>query len=369
MATRSYPSCRWLLKISVEVFAALRNLRQGGRLLCFSGGESRNCDQRIGKRRGGDRCGSSPWSSETLLTVSPGSEYDQISADWLDVPKTAVFSGASVATAAEAVAVNASQYDGNLDAAGNRWLVRLTPERRRSDAFSRRHRGRTHQQLRAVPRGGWFGSTRSGVGRSCQCRCSHRGGSPRGQSTRRLVRTRSEDCTASNEPPNDTLYSFQAGLNNIGQGGGTADADIDAPEAWNVTTGSSDIVVAVIDSGIDYNHPDLVRQHLDQSRRDLRQRHRRRRQRLRRRRAWLRLSQQRQRTARRPSSRHARRRHHRRARQQRHRRQRCHLDHVVDGLEVLGQQQRRLDRRRRAGHQLRHDDADSNRPRSGQYPA
>ncbi len=61
--------------------------------------------------------------------------------------------------------------------------------------------------------------------------------------------------------PNDTDFSKQWGLNNTGQTvngtTGTPDADIDAPEAWDVTTGSSSVVVAVIDSGVDYNHPDL----------------------------------------------------------------------------------------------------------------
>ena len=60
-----------------------------------------------------------------------------------------------------------------------------------------------------------------------------------------------------NLTPNDTYYDQQWGLHNIGQDGGTPDADIDAPEAWDITTGSSEIIVAVIDSGIDYNHPDL----------------------------------------------------------------------------------------------------------------
>lgn len=58
--------------------------------------------------------------------------------------------------------------------------------------------------------------------------------------------------------PNDPMYSQQWGLNNTGQTGGTIDMDIDAPEAWEVTTGSSNTIVAVIDTGVDYNHPDLA---------------------------------------------------------------------------------------------------------------
>ena len=58
--------------------------------------------------------------------------------------------------------------------------------------------------------------------------------------------------------PNDPSYSGLYGLNNTGQTGGTLDADIDAPEAWDLTVGSRSIVVGVIDSGVDYNHPDLA---------------------------------------------------------------------------------------------------------------
>src|SRR5436309_2570053 len=57
--------------------------------------------------------------------------------------------------------------------------------------------------------------------------------------------------------PNDPSFGSLWGLNNTGQSGGVPDADIDAVEAWNITTGSSDVVVAVIDTGVDYNHQDL----------------------------------------------------------------------------------------------------------------
>lgn len=57
--------------------------------------------------------------------------------------------------------------------------------------------------------------------------------------------------------PSDPRFAEQWGLDNTGQSGGTPDADIDAPEAWTLETGSSDVVVAVVDSGVDYNHPDL----------------------------------------------------------------------------------------------------------------
>jgi subtilisin family serine protease len=58
-------------------------------------------------------------------------------------------------------------------------------------------------------------------------------------------------------PPNDTRFGDLWGLHNTGQSGGTPDADIDALEAWAYTTGNSNVIVAVIDTGIDYNHPEL----------------------------------------------------------------------------------------------------------------
>ena len=57
--------------------------------------------------------------------------------------------------------------------------------------------------------------------------------------------------------PNDERFPSLWGLHNTGQTGGTADADIDAPEAWDTTIGSSGVVVAVVDTGLAMTHPDI----------------------------------------------------------------------------------------------------------------
>ncbi len=61
--------------------------------------------------------------------------------------------------------------------------------------------------------------------------------------------------------PNDPDFNRMWGWRNIGQTvngvNGTLDADIAATEAWDTATGSPGVLVAIIDSGIDYNHPDL----------------------------------------------------------------------------------------------------------------
>ncbi len=70
-----------------------------------------------------------------------------------------------------------------------------------------------------------------------------------------------------NLTPNDPLYPVQWPLNNTGQmypdsgryntPPGTADSDIDSPEAWEIGTGDLDVIVAVVDTGVDYTHRDL----------------------------------------------------------------------------------------------------------------
>lgn len=82
-------------------------------------------------------------------------------------------------------------------------------------------------------------------------------------------------CQYDPPPTNDTFVCDQWALNNVGQlinfppgpgydlcghgpGPGTLDADIDAPEAWSLETGYPPVVVAVVDTGADMDHPDLV---------------------------------------------------------------------------------------------------------------
>jgi len=57
---------------------------------------------------------------------------------------------------------------------------------------------------------------------------------------------------------NDEMFTRQWSLKNIGQDGGLPNADIKVMNAWVKTTGSDKVVVAVLDSGVDYTHPDLM---------------------------------------------------------------------------------------------------------------
>ena len=68
-------------------------------------------------------------------------------------------------------------------------------------------------------------------------------------------RTNVHETTAT---PNDPQFPDQWHYDNTGQTGGTIDADIDLPEAWERSPVLRKTVIAIMDSGVDYTHPDLV---------------------------------------------------------------------------------------------------------------
>jgi PKD repeat protein len=57
--------------------------------------------------------------------------------------------------------------------------------------------------------------------------------------------------------PNDPWFPSQWHYNNTGQAGGTPGADLDMVNAWNINKGNPNVIVAVIDQGVQYDHPDL----------------------------------------------------------------------------------------------------------------
>lgn len=56
---------------------------------------------------------------------------------------------------------------------------------------------------------------------------------------------------------NDALFNQQWHLNNTGQAGGTVGNDIRVCQAWDITTGCANVTVAVLDNGLEFNHPDF----------------------------------------------------------------------------------------------------------------
>lgn len=61
-----------------------------------------------------------------------------------------------------------------------------------------------------------------------------------------------------NYTPVDPRFNEQWHYHNTGQQAGSVDADIDLPEAWDIIKGNSNVIVAIIDEGIQHTHPDLA---------------------------------------------------------------------------------------------------------------
>jgi predicted outer membrane repeat protein len=139
----------------------------------------------------------------------------------------------------------------------DRWLVRLVPESVSGATTFRdveqllRRTGTNYEVLRGL---GLPGLVEVYVpGRTFQAVSADLGSNP-------LVASFTPDnllLGPQGSPPNDASFGQQWGLENTGQTGGTADADIDALAAWDVTTGSTSTVVGIVDSGLDYTHEDL----------------------------------------------------------------------------------------------------------------
>jgi subtilisin family serine protease len=66
-----------------------------------------------------------------------------------------------------------------------------------------------------------------------------------------------QDANSPGVFPNDEYFPMQWHLHNTGQSGGTPGVDIRAPEAWEITTGDPNIVIAIVDDGVQTSHPDL----------------------------------------------------------------------------------------------------------------
>ena len=116
--------------------------------------------------------------------------------------------------------------------------------------------GVTTTEVRSVGRGGWgWFSTNDEV--SAERFDRVRGSVP-------FVKFLEPDALARTMAvPNDPLFGEQWHHENIGQiapltGPGTVGADISSTGAWDITIGDRDVIIGIIDSGVDYTHPDLA---------------------------------------------------------------------------------------------------------------
>ena len=199
-----------------------------------------------------------------LLSIAPTWDYDLVSPDWFDIkvdPVTTVaesfnFVGPLTLEQFEARSALFSKSESGDDSQ-DQWIVRLTPE-----ATELLPNVLDAERLLGTPAIDFH--IIRGLGLPGQLLVDSSNASAQEAELALEANPLVAYCT-SNGPitaqvlPDDPDFSELWGLDNTGQTGGSSDADIDALEAWDITTGSSSVVVAVIDSGIDYTHPDLYR--------------------------------------------------------------------------------------------------------------
>jgi subtilisin family serine protease len=185
-----------------------------------------------------------------LLSVGAGPR-DAIAPQWFASVAPPAVQAAAVATPVRQMAWNGHTVNVRAD----EWIVQVADARLAQ-------LGSVGDVARLLPRAGFDFQVVKGLGRAGQVVVRTPGASAQavarwlGQNPN-VAYFGPNQVLSVQQVPNDTDYGELWGLNNTGQWFGTPGADISAEKAWDLTRGSATTVVGVIDTGIDYKHPDL----------------------------------------------------------------------------------------------------------------